>query len=327
MEVKSGHKENHDLIVKYVFGETNADETTKAVNLLYTEPELKTYYYRIRKMYDSPFGNSYNGQIEDVKKQAKNDAASAKAVLKRSLIAFTAVAAAAVVAMLVMFKQVDTAVQLRQIASGDAVVVDTLPDGSSVNLNKNSGIRYNCRDYKHRMVYVDTGEVFFKVMPDPSRPFVVMTATCKITVLGTSFNVKAFEKDSVEVTVVSGRVNVQSLRPGAKSVSLQKGDQMLVSVDHEHISVYGVKNLNCIAWKTGVLDFNEVRMGDVLITLEDAYGITIDVEDTDFIDCLFTAKFKNQPIDAILEIIEMSFGAEIIKNNNRYTVIQSSACL
>lgn len=83
-----------------------------------------------------------------------------------------------------------------------------LPDGTKVWLNGDSKLFYES-DFKgaSREVKLE-GEAFFDVVKDPSKPFIVHAATIDIKVLGTSFNVKAYEEESVETTLYRGLVNI-----------------------------------------------------------------------------------------------------------------------
>ncbi len=94
----------------------------------------------------------------------------------------------------------------------------TLEDGSTVRLAPGSAIGV---DYAngHRHVRLLSGEAYFEVMRDPSRPFEVTAQTAKVTVLGTGFNVRMSE-DGADVAVRHGRVRVDypDGRPPVSSV-------------------------------------------------------------------------------------------------------------
>lgn len=82
-----------------------------------------------------------------------------------------------------------------------------LPDGSIVTLNRNSSLSY-ARDFNSKLRRVVLqGEAFFEVTKDAHRPFVIATGEAMVKVVGTSFNVSAYDADpDVTVTVAEGRV-------------------------------------------------------------------------------------------------------------------------
>lgn len=126
-----------------------------------------------------------------------------------------AVAAAAVVAGIVglfLYRTYTPAaretVQLI-VAQNGSRTQSKLPDGSTVWLNAGSSLSYEA-DFEGAVRAVKlTGEAYFDVAPDASKPFVVNTAGIHIKVLGTAFNVKAYATDNVvETTLISGMVQV-----------------------------------------------------------------------------------------------------------------------
>jgi len=151
-----------------------------------------------------------------------------------------------------------------------------LPDGSHVWLNKNSTISYPER-FRHKLREVRiSGEVFFDVMKDRRKPFVVLTGKSLVEVLGTSFNVESGEvKDEVIVTVVSGRVtlsereapdNTVILEPGERGVLYTSGNRLEKGMNIDH---------NFLAWKTGILTFRGAAMAEVCIAFTDYFGIPV----------------------------------------------------
>jgi len=323
--------DEHDLIVKYVFGETNTDETSEAVNLLYTEPELKTYYYRLMKLYETPDlsgrrkHTAYKVQnTQKIDEEAKSDNSI---FFMRPRVGW-AVASVVVFAVAVFFavKLFDFEPSVYSYETGDACRDEVLPDGSKAFMNKDCVLKYVDDGGERRTVIFEKGEVLFDVKRNEALPFDVITPSCVVTVLGTSFNIREIEKDSILVSVVSGKVNVQPLNSKGKSFYLLKGDQMVVGKNKSDVTVEEMDNENVIAWKTGLLEFDEEKMENVLTTLTKTYGVTVEVQDPDFYDCHLTAKFKNQTVDAIFEIIEMSFGADIESIDGKFVVKDCDVC-
>jgi transmembrane sensor len=116
-----------------------------------------------------------------------------------------------------------------------------LSDGTRVWLNENSEIEYPVQFAKNERTVTLKGEAFFEVKRDPSRPFIITSGTIKTTVLGTSFNVNAYNDNKPEVNVRTGKVQVESLK---NTVLLERG----------YKAVYGLDNSILQKQKTNVLE-------------------------------------------------------------------------
>lgn len=174
-----------------------------------------------------------------------------------------------------------------------------LPDGSEVWLNANSRLVYNSFSSHHRQVELK-GEAFFNVARNEKAPFVVKTDECEIEVLGTTFNVMAYnEFGRKEITLVSGKVNVhmkgieQVLKPG----------QALILKDHK-IQVIEVNPSQASGWVENKFNFKDIPLSELMKRLENWYDVDITLENNTGRDINFTGTFKNeetiwQVLDAI----------------------------
>lgn len=148
----------------------------------------------------------------------------------------------------------------------------TLSDGTQVWLNAASSITYPTRfEGDHRTVNV-SGEVYFEVARNKEMPFVVnINGTDKVEVLGTHFNVNAYEDESaIKTTLLEGRVKVIS---GDASVVLLPGQQSTgtqVSANADLVQV--------MAWKNGIFSFEGKSLQQVLRELARWYDLTITYE-------------------------------------------------
>jgi len=155
----------------------------------------------------------------------------------------------------------------------------TLPDGTQVWLNAASSVRYpTVFSGKERKVEV-TGEAYFEVVKNPAVPFrVSINNKAEIEVLGTHFNVNAYENEqSVATTLLEGSVRVAANRSGAKDVILQPGQQaQLSNANTTEIKV--VKNANtekAIAWKNGLFYFDGATLAEIMRQMERWYDIEV----------------------------------------------------
>lgn len=174
-----------------------------------------------------------------------------------------------------------------------------LPDGSVVSLNENSTLKYPKQFIGNERNVELSGEAFFEVKRDTLHPFMIKAADAHVKVLGTSFNVNALKADRVEVIVATGKVEVWHsnfdkhvfITPGRKSIAFTEVAPVVLDAD-----------MNEIAWKTGVLKFNNCTLGYIAASLSKTYHkpITIDAQ----IEKLrLTATFDNQTLDDVLSVV------------------------
>lgn len=137
----------------------------------------------------------------------------------------------------------------------------SLADGTRVVLNSESSIRFpDSFDDKERKVYL-SGEGYFEVTHDADKPFLVEAGGVEIQVLGTWFNVRAYEGSHVFTTLVSGRVQVGSF---SDSLILSPGQQCEVDGDSGQLIVKDADIVSVLAWKNGEFVFKDIALERVM---------------------------------------------------------------
>jgi len=110
-----------------------------------------------------------------------------------------------------------------QFETQTVVKTDTLPDGSTITLNKYAVLSHPKKfSGRQRDIELIKGEAFFKVTPDKAKPFIITAGKATIRVVGTSFNVN-FKNGNIEVIVETGIVQVSL---NGKTVSLKPGEMV-----------------------------------------------------------------------------------------------------
>jgi len=175
----------------------------------------------------------------------------------------------------------------------------TLPDGSEVWLNANSRLVYNSFSSDHRQVELK-GEAFFKVAYNENAPFVVRTNECDIKVLGTTFNVMAYDEfGRKEITLLTGKVNVNT----ESAEQILKPGQALILKDNQ-IKIIEVSATEASAWVDNKFNFRNIPLTELMKRLENWYDVDITLENKSGKEVNFTGTFKNeetiwQVLDAI----------------------------
>lgn len=182
-----------------------------------------------------------------------------------------------------------------------------LPDGTIVNLNSESSITFAEDFASGRTVYLE-GEAFFDVTEDPSRPFTVHSGGLSTTALGTSFNIKTYEADLTEVTLVTGKVKVEK-EGSEERVFLIPGERAALRANSESIQKDKADLQAITYWKEGVLYFDQTNINEVISTLERWYGVEITASKLPDLKCSGTFQ-KNEYLTNVLDILSYSVGFE-----------------
>jgi ferric-dicitrate binding protein FerR (iron transport regulator) len=206
----------------------------------------------------------------------------------------------------------------------------SLPDGSVVKLASNSRISYesNFDSLATRDVYL-SGQAFFNVKKNPDRPFRVFANEIVARVLGTSFTVRSFEKDTViRVTVSTGKVSVYSLGQTTvqESAKPNKPGAMILTPNQQLVYEKSSKEFQKILLENPVMmapdsvkkiiPYDETAIGKVFKDLEKDYGIGIVYDNEVLKGCTFTAELTDETFYQKLDLICRAIGA-------RYEVIDA----
>ncbi len=174
-----------------------------------------------------------------------------------------------------------------------------LHDGSIVVLNSNSSITYPEKFGKTREVMLE-GEAYFKVHRNTQQPFIVKAGKVDVKVLGTSFNINAYDTLNTKVSVLTGKVQVTD--PTGKKVYLIK-DQQAEYTEKKDFKLSQENSNDGIAWTQNTIMLKETTLGETAQILENWYNVTIQFEDKDLENLTISGKFKDEKLENILESI------------------------
>jgi len=178
-----------------------------------------------------------------------------------------------------------------------------LADGTKVFLNAVSSIKYPTQFNGDQRVVELEGEAYFEVAKDKSKPFIVKSDKQTIEVLGTHFNVHAYNNEAaVKTTLLEGSVAVSSKNQKA---ILKPGQQSNIS-DNAKIAIREVDTEAAIAWKNGRFKFDNADLKSVMKQLERWYGIKVEYRG-DVSDVRFNGgTFRNKNLSEVLKVLELS---------------------
>ena len=179
-----------------------------------------------------------------------------------------------------------------------------LADGTTVHLNAGSKLIYPARFVGKRRIVTLEGEAYFDVRKDEEHPFVVRTRFGEVTVLGTAFNVNAYnDADACYTTLVYGKVNFST--PDQKIITLAPGEQAVAS--SRGIEKRAVDVDEYIGWARGVYVFNNKRLGDIMKTFERWYDVHVYYEDASLCDLTYSGDLQRYgTINTFLDALELT---------------------
>lgn len=192
----------------------------------------------------------------------------------------------------------------------------TLADGSLVILNSGSELRYIKNFEKGRREVYLKGEAFFSVVKDSLRPFIVTSRETTTTALGTSFNVKAYEGETLDVSLLTGMVAIK--RDGeAEEVRLVPGEALKIDTEKEQLLKSRFDQDQVIGWTKKRIIFQETPLMEAIRVLENWYGVEIQLIRQPEEQVLLSGKFQDETLKNVLEGLKFSarFDFTIDKEN------------
>lgn len=196
----------------------------------------------------------------------------------------------------------------------------TLSDGTEVWLNAGSRLSFpNHFDGETRSVTLH-GEAYFKVARNEKKPFVVITDHLATHVLGTEFNVKAYDDSETHVTLVQGSVKVE-IPEIQKEVLLYPGEDMACLPDGT-CKVEQVDTECYIQWMEGYFYFDNVCLKDILKELGYWYNLKIEAEyDMELMDMrLHFVVERDRGIEQVIEKLNTYHYLSVTKEENTLVV-------
>ena len=193
-----------------------------------------------------------------------------------------------------------------------------LTDGTKVTLDAGSTLAYPEKfNRDNREVFLN-GEGYFEVKQNPNRPFIVNTGNAEIKVLGTKFNVRAWEQTKkVEVTVSEGKVSLKPMKKEAENsgVIISRGFFSSLESDGKPSIPRRVNTEKYLGWMKFEIVFENVRLYEILDQLERWYKLKFEIDKSSASEHL-TIHIQNKPVNDILELISALTGLKYTRTDD-----------
>jgi len=192
------------------------------------------------------------------------------------------------------------------------IVKDTLPDGSTAVLNKKSSLAYEYNRLQKKRKLKLTGEAYFNVKHQETKPFIIETQEVIIEDIGTTFNVMAYpESNTVEVFVESGEVRFYTTNN--KGLNLKEGETGIYNKTTKTFARLIETDTNVLAYQNHMFHFNNTDLGTILDEINEVYNAKLVVVKEQLRGCRITVDFKGESLDSIVEIIAETLNLTVTK--------------
>lgn len=255
------------------------------------------------------------------KKNRKPHISSGNAYQLNIILKYAAVIALFIMCSLQVYQLIQSTTEqemnMISVPTGQRVNIQ-LSDGTNVWLNSGSKMEYPAAFTKRKGKREVTlnGEGYFEVAKDAKRPFVVQTGKYDIEVLGTKFNVDAYNKaSSFSTALMEGSIQISDKAEPTKKIilhPLQKADYI-----NGQLVVEKIQNYDIYRWKEGLLCFEHIAFNDLMKEFEKTYDIQIINKNKNLENYICSGKFRiSDGLDFILHVLQRDVKFSFSRNEN-----------
>jgi ferric-dicitrate binding protein FerR (iron transport regulator) len=329
MSQEESNMDFNSLVSRFLSGEMHPDEMIGFQEELRRDPAKQALLEEYRKIWDSvdqvSKTTSYDLDTEWALIQAKlpgytTDAEKPKAGKSRSLLYYSyRIAAILILGLVLSFSwfYVSRMAGMEKVVAKNEAVEVLLEDGTLLIVNRNSTLRYNKKSMAGVREVFLSGEAWFDVARDSTRPFVIDAGAALVEVLGTSFNVNAYKDNPVvEITVESGLVALSAKDDQEDLIVMKAGSGGTYHKGQKELTLVASSDPNNISWKTRELFFDGSSLREVSDLINRVYGVNMVITNPGLASCEITVTFKDQSLEAILKVLEMTLDLDISRSGD-----------
>ncbi|KAB5491441.1 FecR family protein [Flagellimonas hadalis] len=187
----------------------------------------------------------------------------------------------------------------------------TLPDSSLVTLNAGSSFTYpESFNGNTREVQLN-GEAFFKVTHDPQKPFLVTASKLSTRVLGTSFNIKAYD-DGPEIKISLATGSIQISKADRIMATLKPDEQLRYNKTTSDCVIETHSTNNDISWLDNIIKLNDHSLEETVRIVERWFNVKLHVVDKKSDAPTITGRFIDPTLEETIQSLELLTGSKII---------------
>lgn len=321
--------EFNSLVTRFLSGEMSHREERIFQEQLRGDPSKRALVEEYRKLWDSVGSASQSGTYDLDREWALirsklpgyETGTSGSPGGKRRKLAYYSYRMAAVLVIGLLLSAswyyISRMAGMERVVARDEPVEAVLEDGTHLTVNRNSTIRYKKKFMADQRKVFLSGEAWFEVARDTTRPFVIDAGEALVEVLGTRFNVNAYKENSVvEITVESGLVAMSAKKDQEDLIVMKAGSGGTYHKGQKELTLIASSDPNNISWKTRELYFDGSNLREVADLVNRVYGSHLVIANPGLSSCEITVTFKDQSLDAILTVLEMTLDLEISRSGD-----------
>ena len=193
----------------------------------------------------------------------------------------------------------------------------TLPDGSTVLLNSLSTLRYQQNfGYEDRIVSLQ-GEGFFDIKKEANKKFIVITEHLDVQVLGTKFNLHAYNEDELnEMALVEGNVRIETHESPQQIAYVNPSEKIIYNKRSKKLSINKSDSKIETAWTFNDIYFRSETFDKVISLLERKYDVNIHLESEILTNDHFTGYINSTNIEDALKMLKIHYKFNYKISNN-----------
>lgn len=318
---------NDDLLVKYLVGETDADESAAVKNWLAADRDNQKYYNDFKKIWDESLQLAASTTVDEnaawQRMQNRIHRTSADIPVRKIgnkrfgnwmqiAASFFIIGLIGCAAYVLMGDRVTNI----EVQATNSTLTNTLPDGTVVTLNKNSLISYTSEfEGKTRPVTLK-GEAFFEVAHNKQKPFIVSIDDVKIRVVGTSFNVKD-KNGKITIEVETGIVKVTK---ESETIELRKGEKVIIKNQEPQLIKELSRGKLYNYYRNNELVCDHTPLQELVDALNEIYDVNIIIKDPELQKKEINTTFINEPLSQVLNVISTTFRVKVARKNNQIII-------
>ena len=193
----------------------------------------------------------------------------------------------------------------------------TLPDGSTVLLNSLSTLRYQQNfGYEDRIVSLQ-GEGFFDIKKEANKKFIVITEHLDVQVLGTKFNLHAYNEDElIEMALVEGNVRIETHESPQQIAYVNPSEKIIYNKRSKKLTINKSDSKIETAWTFNDIYFRSETFDKVISLLERKYDVNIHLESEILTNDHFTGYINSTNIEDALKMLKIHYKFNYKISNN-----------
>lgn len=325
MENNNSHIDEH-LILKHISNQASQHERQMVDEWLLQSKENQAYFNKIKQLVDKTEKLQLFDSI-DTKKALHETKKRFPDEKKKPIVLYTSILKVA--AVLIFFVLIGVIVKnYLEDEKNEIIIVETqnnqknikLPDGSKILLNKNSRLTYSDDFNQSNREISFQGEGFFEITKNKELPFRIMAQNSTVQVVGTAFSFRTFKDETNEKIVVTEGKVLFSENKSKKRVKLEKGDIGIVNKTSGKLEKKKNTDNNFLAWKTGILVFQNDSLGKVLAKINEHYNTKISCSDSVLLNRTIAAQYDNLQLEVLLEILANTINCKWENKNGTFVL-------